>query len=104
VTLSCPLWHWSAPSARNTGAGTASTPHRRGLITYRRPDPFVAVEVVRRWLVSHERITSGDYAMLTGLTPTRRAQGTGSSPVKHAMFEVYYEREPAGAASLSWCV
>jgi ATP-dependent DNA helicase RecG len=48
--------------------GTPSTLHRRGLLTYRRPEPSVAVEVVRRWLTSHERITSGDYAMLTGLT------------------------------------
>jgi ATP-dependent DNA helicase RecG len=47
---------------------TPSTLHRRGLLTYRRPDTSVAVEVVRRWLASHERITSGDYATLTGLT------------------------------------
>jgi ATP-dependent DNA helicase RecG len=47
---------------------TASTPHRRGLLTYRRPEPSVAVDVVRSWLASHGRITSGDYAALTGLT------------------------------------
>lgn len=46
----------------------ASTLHRRGLLTYRRPEPSVAVDVVRRWLASHGRITSGDYAALTGLT------------------------------------
>jgi ATP-dependent DNA helicase RecG len=49
------------------GAAKA-TLHRRGLLTYRRPEPSVAVDVVRRWLVSHGRITSGDYAALTGLT------------------------------------
>jgi ATP-dependent DNA helicase RecG len=42
--------------------------HRRGLITYRRPSPEAAASVTRRWLDCHDRITSGDYAVLTGLT------------------------------------
>lgn len=46
----------------------AATLRRRGLLRYRRPDPADAVSVVRRWLASHDRITSGDYAALTGLT------------------------------------
>lgn len=46
----------------------AATLRRRGLLRYRRPDPAEAVEVVRRWLASHDRITTGDYASLTGLT------------------------------------
>jgi len=49
-------------------AGDPASLRRRGLLRYRRPDPAQAAEVVRRWLASHDRITSGDYAKLTGLT------------------------------------
>jgi ATP-dependent DNA helicase RecG len=45
-----------------------ATLRRRGLLTYRHPDQATAVAVVRRWLATHDRITSGDYAVLTGLT------------------------------------
>jgi ATP-dependent DNA helicase RecG len=44
---------------------TAMTPARR-LLPYRRPDD--PLDVVRRWLTVHDRITSGDHATLTGLT------------------------------------
>lgn len=47
---------------------TSATLRRRGLLAYRHPDAAIAVAVVRRWLTTHDRITSGDYAMLTGLT------------------------------------
>lgn len=40
---------------------------QRGILDYRRPaDPG---PVVRAWLSTHDRITSGDHAALTGLTP-----------------------------------
>lgn len=39
---------------------------RQGLLQYRRPDS--ALDVARRWLRRHDRLTSGDYASLTGLT------------------------------------
>jgi ATP-dependent DNA helicase RecG len=41
---------------------------RRGMLTYRRPDAEGGRAVVEAWLAVHDRITSGDYAMLTGLT------------------------------------
>jgi ATP-dependent DNA helicase RecG len=50
-------------------ADAASAMRRRGMLTYRRPDAEGSREVVRAWLASHARITSGDYAALTGLTP-----------------------------------
>ncbi|WP_250292027.1 DUF5635 domain-containing protein [Frankia sp. CiP1_Cm_nod1] len=40
----------------------------RGLLTYRRPGRGAARDVIASWLAAHERITSGDYAALTGLT------------------------------------
>jgi ATP-dependent DNA helicase RecG len=39
------------------------------MLTYRRPTAEGSRDVVRAWLASHTRITSGDYAALTGLTP-----------------------------------
>ncbi|WP_206443309.1 DUF5635 domain-containing protein [Candidatus Protofrankia californiensis] len=42
----------------------------RGLLTYRRPNQTNGRDVVGAWLTAHERITSGDYATLTGLTQT----------------------------------
>lgn len=48
-------------------AGLASL-RRRGLLTYRRPDAEGGRAVVEAWLAAHDRITSGDYATLTGLT------------------------------------
>lgn len=38
----------------------------RGVLPYRRPDD--PVDTVRQWLAVHDRITSGDHALLTGLT------------------------------------
>jgi ATP-dependent DNA helicase RecG len=48
-------------------AGLANL-RRRGLLTYRRPDAEGGRQVVEAWLAAHDRITSGDYATLTGLT------------------------------------
>lgn len=39
---------------------------RRGVLTYRRPDG--AEHVARRWLEVHDRFTTGDHVVLTGLT------------------------------------
>lgn len=47
----------SGPSARRRS---------RGVLPYRRPDDPIGV--VRQWLGVHDRITSGDHAVLTGLT------------------------------------
>lgn len=48
------------------GAASPAARRARGVLPYRRPeDPL---SVVRFWLSSHQRITSGDYAALTGLT------------------------------------
>jgi ATP-dependent DNA helicase RecG len=42
--------------------------HRRGVLTYVRPDINVAATIARDWLTDHDRYTSGDHANLTGLT------------------------------------
>jgi ATP-dependent DNA helicase RecG len=42
--------------------------HRRGVLTYIRPDINVAATIARDWLADHDRYTSGDHANLTGLT------------------------------------
>jgi ATP-dependent DNA helicase RecG len=47
-------------------AASAQARRSRGILPYRRPDDPLGV--VRFWLGSHRRITSGDYAALTGLT------------------------------------
>jgi ATP-dependent DNA helicase RecG len=47
-------------------AAPADTRRAYGVLPYRRPEDPTGV--VRSWLASHERITSGDYARLTGLT------------------------------------
>ncbi len=39
---------------------------RRGVLTYRRPES--AEHVAKHWLAVHDRFTTGDHAMLTGLT------------------------------------
>ena len=44
--------------------------HRRGVLTYVRPDMNVAAAIARDWLTDHDRYTSGDHATLTGLTYT----------------------------------
>lgn len=56
------------PAAIRVVESAANAPdwRARGILPYRRPkDPTT---VVRSWLVTHPRITSGDYATLTGLT------------------------------------
>lgn len=61
------VWMLS-PAAIRVVESAAPTPERRsrGILPYRRPeDPST---VVRFWLTAHPRITSGDYATLTGLT------------------------------------
>jgi ATP-dependent DNA helicase RecG len=40
---------------------------RRGILTYRRAGVERAAEPVRQWLAMHDRITSGDYAAMTGI-------------------------------------
>jgi ATP-dependent DNA helicase RecG len=40
---------------------------RRGILTYRRAGVERAPDVVRQWLATHDRITSGDYAAMTGI-------------------------------------
>lgn len=42
--------------------------HRRGVLTYMRPDLTTAAEIARDWLTDHDRYTSGDHVNLTGLT------------------------------------
>lgn len=61
-------WLLSTAAARIVEAtADTATLHRRGLLTYRRPvrDP---AEVVARWLDAHDRITTRDYARLTGMS------------------------------------
>lgn len=41
---------------------------RRGVLTYLQPDSTAATRLVERWLASHDRISSGDFAAVTGLT------------------------------------
>lgn len=48
-------------------AASAAQLTRRGILTYRRPSAGNARRVVRSWLDGHDRITSGDYAMMTGV-------------------------------------
>ena len=40
---------------------------RRGILTYRRAGVDRAADLVRQWLATHDRITSGDYAAMTGI-------------------------------------
>jgi ATP-dependent DNA helicase RecG len=42
--------------------------HRRGVLTYAKPDISVAAAVAGDWLADHDRYTSGDHATLTSLT------------------------------------
>lgn len=57
-----------SPAALSVVESAAPAGARRshGVLPYRRPEDPLAV--VRLWLSAHERITSGDYAALTGLT------------------------------------
>lgn len=46
--------------------GVAARSAPRGVLPYWRPE--VGTEIVRAWLDVHDRITSGDYALMTGFT------------------------------------
>lgn len=61
------IWMLS-PAALNVveTSGPRARLRSRGVLPYRRPDD--PLDVVRQWLAVHDRITSGDHALLTGLT------------------------------------
>jgi ATP-dependent DNA helicase RecG len=56
-----------AASLVERAAGRPEQLARRGILTYRRPQPDRARSLVLAWLARHDRITSGDYAALTGV-------------------------------------
>jgi ATP-dependent DNA helicase RecG len=58
---------WDAVSAAKRRTSYEDL-HRRGVLTYMRPDINVAATIARDWLTDHERYTSGDHVNLTGLT------------------------------------
>lgn len=58
---------WDAVSAAKRRTGYEDL-HRRGVLTYVKPDINVAAAIARDWLADHDRYTSGDHATLTGLT------------------------------------
>jgi ATP-dependent DNA helicase RecG len=58
---------WEAVSAARRRTDYADL-HRRGVLTYARPDINMAATIARDWLADHDRYTSGDHATLTGLT------------------------------------
>lgn len=64
------VWVLSATSAQvvSEAPGAPAAHRRRGVLSYRGPDTAGALLVVRQWLAAHGRISSGDYAKLTGLT------------------------------------
>nr|WP_322754630.1 DUF5635 domain-containing protein [Frankia sp. Cas3] len=66
------VWMLSAAVFRRLENDQATTgkPVGRGLLPYRRPNQNNSPDVVQAWLSAHDRITSGDYATLTGLTQT----------------------------------
>lgn len=55
----------AALSVVETSASRAKLRHR-GVLPYRRPDD--PLDAVRHWLTVHDRVTSGDHALLTGLS------------------------------------
>lgn len=58
---------WDAVSAAKRRTGYEDL-HRRGVLTYVKPDINVAAAIARDWLADHDRYTSGDHATLTSLT------------------------------------
>jgi ATP-dependent DNA helicase RecG len=50
-----------------TAAGSTTQLARRGILTYRRAGMDRAASLVQQWLAVHDRITSGDYATMTGV-------------------------------------
>ncbi len=60
-----------SPTARRvvqTGKADRDMLKRRRVLWYLTPDPTDTPTVINTWLDTHDRITSGDYAALTGLT------------------------------------
>lgn len=59
-----------SPSARETVLGNADAPalKRRGVLWYVAPSADDARRVVQAWLATHDRITSGDFAALSGMS------------------------------------
>lgn len=59
-----------SPSARDAVLGNADAIalKRRGVLWYVAPSADDARRVVRAWLATHDRITSGDFAALTGMS------------------------------------
>ncbi|HMQ38392.1 MAG TPA: DUF5635 domain-containing protein [Micropruina sp.] len=70
-------WVMSTPSRRAVLGSAADTAElkRRGTLWYQAPSSEGARQVVTAWLATHDRITSGDFAALTGLTQ-QGARGT----------------------------
>lgn len=65
------VWTLSASARRAVlGVGADSgVVKRRGVLWFVSPAVEDTAKIVENWLSCHDRITSGDYAMLTGLTP-----------------------------------
>ncbi|MES2867500.1 MULTISPECIES: DUF5635 domain-containing protein [Microbacterium] len=65
------VWVLSAMSRKAVLSGVADAAglKRRGVLWYVGPSADDARTIVRRWLDHHDRITSGDFAVLTGMTP-----------------------------------
>lgn len=63
-------WLLSAPARRVVTAPRADRDLLRRLrvLWYVAPDPIEVTAVVDEWLGAHDRVTSGDYAAMTGLT------------------------------------
>lgn len=60
-----------SPTCRDlvlSAAGDAVELKRRGVLTYIAPSPDEVPRIVSAWLSGHDRISSGDYARLTGFT------------------------------------
>lgn len=61
------LGHTAVRLVEQQAAGRPGQLARRGILTYRRPSSDGARSVVRSWLADHDRITSGDFAAMTGV-------------------------------------
>lgn len=60
-----------SPTSRTTVLGSgpdAAALKRRGVLWYVAPTPDDSRRVVEEWLAAHDRITSGDFATLTGMS------------------------------------
>ena len=76
ITAHKDVWLLSPTARRVMLATTADREllRRRRVLWYHAPDPQDSATIVEAWLSSHDRITSGDYGALTGLT-TAGARG-----------------------------